>query len=130
MALTESGRMVRIEGQRLGGVGVERFITERGFVKAADGDPIAARLQDKIAIYEGIELVEQASRNHASALQKQFGGQRVTYVPFDPDKASETADVAIPDGSSVVALDVVKGISTGCVKVRYDSDATRRWDLL
>jgi hypothetical protein len=123
LALTDAGRFVRLKEQRINGMGIERYMTNLGFVKAGAQDKHAMTLTDKIAVHDSIAFVEQASHQYAKILQSQFAGKRVTYVPFDLTKPIDTADVASGDGLFVVLLGLGIGISCGCVSVEYQTDA-------
>lgn len=130
LCLTDAGRFIRLKGSRIAGIGVEKHVIALGYTKAAASHPMATKLADKIAILDGIELVEKASQDRAVVLQREFGGQRVRYVPFDPAQEIMTAEITPPDNSFCVAMGLANGLSAGVVKVQYRADAERKHDIV
>lgn len=119
MALTKTGEYVTIRGQRINGIGIKRFVTEAGFVQAAEGDEYATRLADEIAIREGVKLVEHAAQEQASRLKKIFGGQACTFVPFELEAELEPVLVERPDSFTTTVLGLATGFSAAAVKTTY-----------
>lgn len=118
-ALTEAGKLISIKGQRIDGKGVTRFITERGFAPAKEGDAAAERLADKIAMREGVELVEKASRDRAKELQKSLSGLACTFVPFDTERPCEAIKVREDEQFSTTIFTFGTGFSPSAVKGDY-----------
>ena len=118
-ALLESGRMARVSGARINGIGIERFIVEQGYIKAQPGHLQGDCLARKISVEEGVKLVDRASLEQAAKLQALFGGKECTYVPFAPDKPAEKVLIASPDGIRSCCIDFSSGMSCGNVKVSY-----------
>lgn len=129
MCLTDSGKFVRLKGSRIGGIGVEKHVTGLGFTKADATHPMAIELAGKIAARDGIVIVEKASQEQSIALQNEFGGKRVHYVPFDPTEKIVTADLTPATNSFCVAMGMASGVSAGVVKVQYKSGAEHQHDI-
>jgi len=86
--LTDAGQMVRLKDKMLQGMGVERFIKEKGYMPAPALHQAAAKLRDLIAIEEATDMVSRASRAEAERMQSELTLQEVLYVPFDAERPS------------------------------------------
>lgn len=120
VVLLDHGRMTTFKDQRINGLGIERHIQSLGYVVAEEGDNLANRLESLAAVHDGLALIEAASIKHSVAIQKAFAGQRCTYIPFDPDKATEDVVVDHYHGSTCVAHQF-GGLSSGCVSLDYSA---------
>lgn len=129
MCMTSAGKFVRLEGQRINGVGVERYLLSAGYTVAQDGDSNAATLQDRIDIRDGIKLVEDASQQQASALQSRLGGKMCTYVPFDPTKPIAQVVIKSNPMFQVTTLDLGNGINMASVQIDWDKSPRGMGDL-
>lgn len=121
-ALTEAGELISIKGQRINGFGVTRYITGLGFAPAKEGDAAAERLADKIAMREGVELVEKASRDRAKELQKSLSGLACTYVPFEAARPCEAIKVREDEHFTTTIFALGAGFWPSAVKGDYLPD--------
>ena len=118
-AIDADGQPMRLEGKRIGGVGVESYFRNQGYVRTGADNEFATRLADHIAVADGLKLVEEASMAHAEALQKAFEGQACQFVPFK-EGAPVLTVVPRDNGSRVVVLGLQTGFCGGSVNVRHD----------
>lgn len=94
--LLSDGRMSKISGNRIQGVGAARFCQEQGMVLAAPGDEAAQRLADHLDVQEGLAWVEEVGAEMSNRLARDLAGQQCTYVPFVADKPARPVRVAKP----------------------------------
>ena len=127
--LMDSGQLAKVQGSRINGVGVARFLKENGFELAQPGDPLAAKLADLVDIREGTALVEEASVKKTAELQRQFAGQTCTFVPFDEERPSEVVTIEAPRGGTITSFDLTSGFSSGAVQTEYRPGSTFGMDL-
>jgi hypothetical protein len=118
-ALTSDGEFVMITGQRIAGVGVKRFVTERGFTPATQTDPRAIKLADQIALREGVKLAEEAAQHEAQRLQCLYGGKCCVFVPFAAEEAPKKVLVEEPGPFRTTIIDMASGFSSASVKCVY-----------
>lgn len=124
--LTDAGKVAKIEGSRINGVGVPRFLKEHGFELAKPGDPLVAKLADVLDRKDGLKLVEDACAKKAQELQTRFGGQVCSFVPFDGSKPVELIELEQPRGYISVIFDLVSGFSAPAVSTVYKGGANGR----
>jgi hypothetical protein len=122
--LLDSGKVIRMKGSRINGVGVARYLSENGFELAQPGDKNAERLADEVDVLDSVKLVETAADDKADELQRLFAGKRCTFVPFDETKAAAQITVKAPDGFRTICADLVDGFSAGNVKIEYVTGST------
>jgi hypothetical protein len=118
-AIDADGQPLRLEGKRIGGVGVESYFRNQGYVRAGTDNEFATRLTDHIAVADGLKMVEEASLAHADALQKAYEGQECQFVPFKEDTPVLTV-VPCDNGCRVVVLGIQTGYCGGSINVRHD----------
>lgn len=121
LVLLNTGKVVRMPGARINGVGVPRYLTDIGFTLASKGHPDAEILARHVEEVKGLELVETASHEMAVALQKEFAGRALTQIPFDADKPVTTGIVSARTGMCAIAFDLQDGFSAGCVSLEFDA---------
>lgn len=131
------GKFVRISGSKLGTLGVEKALLGLGYTKAEPGNPAAEKLLDELAGRTAIKVVEAASQEVASSLQKQYAGQRVQVVPFSAREPISQALIKGATSSMCVALGMGAALSSGMVQVHYcpedksvrshDIEVNRHW---
>jgi hypothetical protein len=124
LVLTEGGKLIRMKGARIQGVGVARFLESAGFSLAPPKHPLAEHLADLADIEEGTLLVERASREQAVAVQTRFAGDLLRLVSFDAEKPPRLVRVAQPGGGSHVSMDLHAGLSLGLVSTDYEASGT------
>lgn len=122
--LLESGEVVRINGSRVNGVSIPRFLKDTGFELAVRGDEAAEKLADAVAIQDGIELVQERSHTRALEIERELGGKVCTFVPFDETKPLASVQVEAPDNIWSAALDRVNGFMSGAVSTKFDLSHT------
>jgi hypothetical protein len=119
-AIDAQGRFVRFSGAKLGGLGVEKFLLNQGYVPAEPGDPRATRLLDQLAARAAVKTAEEASQRASSAMQERFAGQRVMVVPFAANKPAQEALIKQTTMSVMsVILGMGVGMSSGVVQTEY-----------
>lgn len=119
--LLGNGTMSRMPGARIAGVGVKRYLEDQGFALAEPGNELAESLADKLDIREGCTLVEQALAGRAQELQRRYGGQYCTVVPFDASKPSYSAEVEPYRGTTTTVLGLGNSFSSAMVSTKYES---------
>jgi hypothetical protein len=117
--LMESGKLVQVKGSRINGIGIARYLKEHGFGLAQPDDLNAQRVADLLDVLEGTKLVETASRTKAAELQRLFGGQECTFVPFDESRAITSIKVDAPNGIQHLLFDLETGFGSGGVDIEY-----------
>jgi hypothetical protein len=122
--LLSSGKVARMKGSRINGLGVARYLSQNGFELAQPGDKNAERLADEVDVIDSIKLVEAAANDKADELQRLFAGKTCTFVPFDETKASAQVTLNAPDGFLTICADLVDGFSAGNVKIEYRTGST------
>lgn len=120
--LLENGTCVAWREKRVNGVGIERYLQDKGYTPAPEGDRYAARLADLINVKESKKLVEEASQKQAQVLQETFGGQLCTYVPFDPKQPIQKCLVREPQSFVITAFDMLNEFASGAVSIQCDYD--------
>ncbi len=115
--LTDSGKKTHLKGSRIDGVGVTRYLKERGYVPAAQDNPKARMLADLMDIADATKMVEEASREQARYIQKKHAEQSMVWVPFDPKKAIANVKMPEYDGFSTTTFNLLAGLSIGTVKL-------------
>lgn len=93
-----------------------------GFAPAKEDDAAAERLADKIAMREGVTLVERASRDRAVELQNSLCGLACTFVPFDSGKPCEAIRVRHDEHFTTTIIAFGTGFAPGAVKGDYLPD--------
>lgn len=120
-ALTDTGKVINFPGSRINGVGIARFLTENGFDLAQPGDVAAAKLADFLDVIDGTNLVSTAMSNRSAALQKHYGGQACTFVPFDPDQTIRQVEVEANRGYVSHMFDLESAFDAATVGTKPDS---------
>ncbi len=118
--LLADGRMVTMKGSRIGGVGVPRFLTEKGFKLAEPGNPFAAKLADLLDVRDGTKLVEDASQKRARQLQHEFGGKNAQFVPFAEGESTKAIKVEVPGYFSHTIMDLSAAFNAGSVGIEFN----------
>ncbi len=121
--LLDSGKVARVEGSRIAGIGIKRWLAEQGLVLASAGNKFAERLADYLDIQEGIKRVEDGHTQRAQQIQAAQAGKTVRIVPFSRDKEERTM---IVDGDSRFSTHILSfdaGMSGACI--RADNSALR-----
>lgn len=119
MVLLDSGKVVRLKGARIQGVGVTRYLTEHGFVPGTLDDPQVAKLADAMDEIDGLKLVEKASNAQAEKLQRELAGKTFRFVPFEEAQPIETVVVEQPGSFRTYSMDIADAITCGSVSVEY-----------
>lgn len=119
VVLLESGKVVKMTGSRINGLGVPKYLESLGFSLAGPNDPRAEQLAEQLDLAEGLSLVQNASQVRAKQLQEVFAGMECTYVPFDGQDARKVV-VLEPQGFYTVMGDLANGISGGTVQIAAD----------
>lgn len=122
--LTDAGKLLRMAGTRINGVGVPRFLESEGFTLAKPGDAQAEKLATLLDAKEGLKLFEAATREQAHNNQSWLGSKTMKVVPYQPEKEPYNIFIEAPDGSSRVAADLSAGISVGAVNIAYRSGSS------
>ncbi len=118
--LTDNGRKIILNGARINGVSPARYAAEQGMVLAEGGNEAANRLADMLDIAEATQMVERISRERATELQKELGGQTYLYVPFEDGKTAELAAIRPYEGIGGYVVDS-SGFTSGKVDVEFGS---------
>lgn len=118
--LLADGRMVSMKGSRIGGLGVPRFLMEKGFTLAEPGNPFAEKLADLLDVRDGTKLVEDASQKHARQLQQELGGKSAQFVPFAEGESTKTIHVEVPGHFTHTIFDLSSGFSSGSVGIEFN----------
>lgn len=115
--LSDQGVFSVLNGARIQGVGVPRFLESQGFSLAQPGDENAQALARYLDCKEGLKSFEAASATYAERIQSQLGGQRVQIIPFDSDEPIREATVRTERYFNRTVLDLSAGVSAGGVSL-------------
>lgn len=119
MVLSDSGKLIKMNGSRINGVGVARYLKENGFELAQPGDLQAEKLADLLDVRDGLKFVENACSEKAIELQSKFAGQTCTYVPFAADRPIEQIEVKADRTRGSLVADLADGMSSYGVAIEY-----------
>jgi hypothetical protein len=119
--ITSEGKFSNLKGQRINGIGVTRYVTELGYVPAAEGDTNAAALADYVDMDVGRKMVQDASSNEAQRLHKLYQGVECVYVPFNPHHAIRRIKVNT-SSSTCLRMGIGIGFCSGIVPGEYARD--------
>lgn len=130
MVLTKSGKLVKMPGARIAGVGVPRYLQSNGFSLASPDDQAACDLADLLDMEDGVQLLEDASRRQAENYQAWLAGKSMKLVPYDAEKpVQQVAFRAVQSGVLTVAhLDA--GLSLAGMRIEYLPSLGDSLDLL
>lgn len=119
--LLSDGRLAVINGARINGVGVPRFLESQGFCLAEPGNKDAEALADHLDMIEGLKFVEQSCVDHVAKLSEQFDGQAGTFIPFDEDKAPVDFIVEATKGYVTQVYDLSSGFGSAGLGIKFDT---------
>lgn len=120
LALMDDGKIVRVPGQRIEGVGIPRYLKSIGYELAQPGNSHARILANAAYRRSALKMVETALSDRAVSLQTQFGGQAAWAVPFDPNKEIRQVQVASRSGLASVSVEFGRGIVGATVRTEFD----------
>lgn len=122
LALGDNGKLVRVAGARINGLGIPRFLKEAGYVLASAEDPRARQIANAAYRVAGRHLVEEALVSRAAKIQKEEQWGTAFAVPFSPDEEIRPFVVSEYIGIVSRVLEFGTGITGTVVRTKFDPD--------
>jgi len=119
MALTKSGKLIKIPGARISGLGVPRYLQSQGFSLAGPDDQDAAVLADRLDAEDGVRLLEDASRRQAENYRSWLEGKSMKLVPYDVEKPVQQVTFSSQGSGFRTAFHLDTGLSLAGMAIEY-----------
>lgn len=130
MVLTRAGKLVKMPGTRIQGLGVPRYLQSQGFSLAGPDDQAACDLADLLDVEAGIKLLEDASRRQAENYQAWLAGKSMKLVPYDAEKPVQQVAFQAARSGYLTVAHMDTGLSLAGMRIEYLPSKGDTVDLL